>query len=91
MIARYFFHLHDGTFVADPEGTELPDWRAAWAHAMFWAGEVVRRRGAAFWNGEHMRVVVTDAIGTALFELRFSGHLPIERDILGPPVLETMN
>ena len=83
-IARYFFHLHDGAFVADGQGVDLPDWEAASAHALSRAAEAVKASGAKFWKGEHMRVVVTDAVGTAVFELRLSGHLPLEQDILGP-------
>jgi len=26
VIAKYFFHLQDGEFIADREGLELPDW-----------------------------------------------------------------
>lgn len=83
-IARYFFHLHDGIFVADREGVELPDWESASSRALQKGAEVVMASGAKFWKGEHLRVVVTDAVGTALFELLLSGHLPLEQDILGP-------
>ncbi len=91
MIARYFFHLHDGAFVADREGIEFPDWQAASARALDRAGEVVRAHGAKFWKGEHLRIVVTDAVGTALFELRLSGHLPLDEDILGPHEPKLLN
>ena len=84
MIARYFFHLHDGAFVADREGMEFPDWQSASARAVSRAAEVISARGTQFWEGEHLRIVVTDAIGTPLFELRLSGHLPLDRNILGP-------
>ena len=84
MIARYFFHLHDGAFIADREGMEFPDWQSASSRALARATEAVNDRGAKFWEGEHLRVVVTDAIGTALFELRLSGHLPLDKSILGP-------
>lgn len=84
MIARYYFHLHDGAFVVDPDGLELPDWQAASDRSVARAGEVIRERGIKFWQGEHLRIVVTDSVGTALFELRLSGHLPLDKDILGP-------
>ncbi len=84
MSARYYFHLDDSVFVLDPKGMEFPDWQSASAHALARAAEVVRDRGEKFWEGEHLRIVVTDAVGTALFELRLSGHLPLERNILGP-------
>ena len=76
VIAKYYFHLHDGVFVVDPQGMDLPDWQSASDRAVARAHEAIRKRGAAFWQGEHIRVIVTDATGTALFELRLSGHLP---------------
>lgn len=81
---NYHFHVQDGAFVADREGRELPDWQAAVERALERAGEVVTERGVVFWKGEHLRIVVTDPIGTALFELRLSGHLPLERHVAGP-------
>jgi hypothetical protein len=90
-IARYYFHLHDGAFVADRAGVELPDWQSASDHAVVRAGEVISERGAKFWKGEHLRIVVTDAVGTALFELRLSGHLPLDEDILGPHERSLLN
>jgi len=76
--------LHDGKFVADRYGVELPDWEAASAHAMLRASEAVAAIGAKFWKSEHLRIVVTDSVGTALFELRLLGHLPLDRHVLGP-------
>lgn len=90
-MARYYFHLHDGTFVADGEGIELPDWEAASALAMVRAGQAVAASGAKFWKGEHLRVVVTDQVGTGLFELRLSGHLPLETNLLSPEDLGIIN
>lgn len=84
MIAKYFFHLHDGAFIADREGAELPDWEAASARALATGAKAVEASGIKFWKGEHLRIVVTDGVGTALFELRLSGHLPLEQNILGP-------
>lgn len=91
VIAKYYFHLHDGAFVVDPEGTDLPDWQSASDRAVVRAGEAIRKRGATFWQGEHIRVVVTDAAGTALFELRLSGHVPADQNILGPHLASMIN
>ena len=91
VIARYYFHLHDGKFVADRDGTEFPDWEAASIYALVRAGEAVAERGAKFWKGEHLRIVVTDRVGTALFELRLSGHLPLELNVLSPEELSLIN
>jgi len=76
--------LNNGAFVADREGVELPDWQAAVDRTLQRAVEAVKQRGAPFWKGEHLRIVVTDPIGTALFELRLSGHLPLEPHAAGP-------
>ncbi len=70
---------------------ELPDWESASARALQKGAEAVAASGAKFWKGEHLRVVVTDAIGTALFELRLSGHLPLDEDILGPYDVNAVN
>ena len=90
-MARYYFHLHDGTFVADRKGVELPDWEAASAFAMVRAAQAVAASGAKFWKSEHLRVVVTDQVGTALFELRLSGHLPLETNLLSPEEIGSIN
>ncbi|MET0530181.1 MAG: hypothetical protein ABW003_17905 [Microvirga sp.] len=90
-IATYHFHLHNGSFIADREGEELPNWQAAVERALHRAAELVKGRGAAFWQGEHARIVVTDAIGTAVFELRFSGHLPLEPHASGPRDPDLLN
>jgi len=91
VIAKYFFHLQDGEFILDREGLELPDWEAASNRALLKGAEAIRARGVKFWTGEHLRVIVTDSIGTALFELRLSGHLPLERNTLGPHEAGTLN
>jgi hypothetical protein len=91
VIAKYFFHLHDGTFITDHKGRDLPDWESASTRALQVGAEAVAASGAKFWKGEHLRVVVTDAVGTALFELRLSGHVPLDEDILGPHELSSIN
>jgi hypothetical protein len=91
MIARYYFHLHDGKFVADRDGTEFADWTGASGHAVVRAGAAIAARGASFWKGEHLRIVVTDSVGTALFELRLSGHRPLTPNVLGPDELGPIN
>lgn len=90
-MARYHFNLYDGKFVADRDGIEFPDWEAATAFAVVRAGEAVAASGAKFWKGEHLRIVVTDPVGTALFELRLSGHLPLETNLLSPEDFGSVN
>lgn len=91
VIAKYFFHLQDGAFIADREGIELPDWQGVSAFALDRAGAAVKASGVKFWKGEHLRIVVTDAVGTALFELRLSGHLPLDESVLGPHEPSSIN
>ena len=54
---RYFFHLHDGVDVLDPEGTVLRGHEEAKAQAIMTAGEIVREKGKEFLDESCMTVV----------------------------------
>lgn len=71
-MARYFFHLRDGQYISDTEGTELPDIRSAQREAVKFAGGLLRDNADKFWNGEDWRFEVTDGTGLVLFTLHFS-------------------
>jgi hypothetical protein len=62
---RYFFHLQGSKRIADEDGAEFPDDRAAMAEAALVARDLARHRDdAAAW-----RVVVTDANGHDVAEV----------------------
>jgi len=69
---RYFFHVHDGVSLPDPEGTELRDIYEAQAEAVRLSGELLREIGREFWNGGNWQVKVTDGSGALLFTLTFT-------------------
>ena len=74
---RYFFHVDNGVFSADPDGTELADLAAAQAAAVTLSGEIVREKGLAFWaSGSPWRLHFTDQAHQLLFTLQFSANVP---------------
>lgn len=79
---RYFFHIQDGLWAPDEEGTELPDIYTAQAEAVRLSGEVLRDMGAKLWNGLEWQLKVADEGGEILFVLRFSAE---ERPALNDP------
>jgi hypothetical protein len=70
---RYFFHLVDGFYAPDHEGTELPDHDAARAAASGYAAEVLRKNAQAIWQGHEVRVEVLDAAKRLLFTVLILG------------------
>lgn len=71
---RYFFTVHDGRAIPDPDGTELPDIYAAQGQAIEMAGEILREMGAEFWRDTEWRMEVAGERGGVLFVLRFSAE-----------------
>ena len=76
---RYFFHIHYGCSIRDPEGTELPDIYVAQAEAVRLSGALLRDLGAKFWDEKDWKLEVTDGLDQTLFILTFSVE---ERSIL---------
>ncbi|KQN71333.1 hypothetical protein ASE94_11185 [Devosia sp. Leaf64] len=69
---RYFFHVRDGEFIPDLEGTELPDDTAACREAVITAGNMLADIAAGFWNtGEWTMVVIENDREVCI--LTFSG------------------
>jgi hypothetical protein len=69
---RYFFHIHDGRSIRDPEGTGLPDIYVAQAEAVRLSGALLRDLGAKFWDEKDWKLEVTDELDQTLFILTFS-------------------
>lgn len=68
---RYFFDVHDGTSLPDPEGTELPDRRAMRSEAIRMAGQILDDLDGKF-RGEVWVMNVRDDGGRVVMTLRFS-------------------
>jgi hypothetical protein len=72
---RYFFHVHDGTYLADLEGTELPDDGAARREAMAASVGLLRDLGERVWTGKVWQMKVEDENGREVFSLIFKGEM----------------
>lgn len=68
---RYFFNVHDGSDLPDPEGTELADLDAARKYAVRYAACLLLDSSETFWGGTDWSMDVTDDQGLFLFTLHF--------------------
>ncbi len=71
-MARYFFHVMDGSHERDATGVELRDLKEARRVAADLGGKTLVEGAAAFWDGQPWSVHVTDESGLALFELHLT-------------------
>jgi hypothetical protein len=71
-MARYFFHVYNGTAHLDEEGTELPGLDEARQEAVQTAGEILRGNDIKAWKGSDWHMAVTNAAGGAMLGLYFS-------------------
>jgi hypothetical protein len=75
-MARYFFHVSDGTFVLDEVGVELPDVTSAQTAAIQLTAEILKDGvSGPLWNRLCWRVEVTDSPqvgGQRFFVVNFS-------------------
>ncbi len=70
---RFFFHIRDGTYLPDTEGTELPNIEAARIQAVRASGEAIRDLGVKFWDYQgEWAMNVTDEAGNKVVTLKFS-------------------
>ena len=72
----YFFHVRNGSTTLDSEGVEFPDIDSARREAVCTCGEILREVPTAIWNGDTLRLWVTDrpgGKGNTLFSLDVSG------------------
>ena len=68
----YYFHIQDGEYLPDREGTELPDIATAQVEAVRLAGQLLSEGAEKFWFGDAWMLRVTDDTDLTLFELTFS-------------------
>ncbi|GEP06699.1 DUF6894 family protein [Methylobacterium oxalidis] len=71
-MARYFFNIIDGQFLADHEGTECASLEEARAKAIETAGTILRDAGRSLWDGAEWQMLVTDEDRRTLLKLQFS-------------------
>ena len=71
-MARYFFHVIDGKFFVDEEGTECLNLTHVREQAIATAGAILKDLGGAFPSGLEWQMHVTDEEKVTLFKLRFS-------------------
>ena len=69
---RYFFHTQNGDCVRDDQGEELKSVDAAREEAVAVLGEILRYRGASFWDTRAFSVIVTDADGETVVSITAS-------------------
>lgn len=72
---RYFFHIHDGTAVIDPDGVELPGADDAREKAVEAAAEALHHLGPRFWESGKWLMRATDENGNPICLITFSGEL----------------
>jgi hypothetical protein len=68
---RYYFHLEDGGFSPDRDGTDIDEAADVRDEAIRMAGEVVRDLGAG-WGGTEWKMHVTDGDADPVLTLTFS-------------------
>jgi len=68
-MARYFFHVRDGSSLEDEDGVELAPHRVR-AEAIDFAGAILREKAAHQWPEREWAVEVTDESSRVLFRLR---------------------
>jgi hypothetical protein len=80
LMPRYFFHVVDGTELADQEGTELPDLEHARIQGARLLGTLLADQPAEFWSTAPWLVRVADERGQVLAVIRIEaaqkGGLP---------------
>ena len=74
VMARYFFHFHDGTDQPDHTGTELASSEAARGAAVVFMGEKLRELDGDFWPEGEWSIRVVDETGAAVCAIRVSGN-----------------
>jgi hypothetical protein len=70
---RYFFNLAGAVHDPDNAGVELPDMEAARVLSVVHAAEIIRDRPQVVWEGDEVRVEVTDDRGLVLFTVIVAG------------------
>jgi len=68
-LPRYYFHTENGDRIRDDQGEELAGVEAAREEAVTVLGEILRYRGASFWDTGSFSVIVTDDGGRTVVSI----------------------
>jgi hypothetical protein len=75
-MARYYFHLEDGEYLADEVGLDLQGMNEVRSEAIRSGAEILRDYGLDGWNGTEWRMNVVNEAGRTVFNLMFSATEP---------------
>ena len=73
---RFFFHVHDGEFIPDEDGTDLPSLISAKREATRYAAKIMGDHPERAWEAGEWSVVVTDEDRLVLFKLTITATVP---------------
>ena len=73
-MARYFFHVMDGTALVDAEGTELATMQEVRDQAVRCAGEILVNEKTGLIVGIPWQMTVANEAGKTVFSLRFEAN-----------------
>lgn len=80
-MARYFFHMHDGTRRPDRDGVELAGPEDAEREAVVFAAEWLQDHPVEFLDDGHLTVCMEDANGLTLLHVEVS----VRQSAANPP------
>jgi hypothetical protein len=83
-MARYFFHIVNGQFFPDSEGTECATADEVKAQAVIAAGEALQDQGFAFWHTGRWYMFVTDAGNNTKLKFSFEAE-DLTGELSAPP------
>jgi hypothetical protein len=72
-MARYYFHIEDGSAILDDLGMELASLAEAKCEAVRYAGSLICDHAGEFWNSGDWTMTVTNEAGVSLFSLALVG------------------
>lgn len=83
---RYFFHRTDGFVEHDDTGTVFKDVAEARVAAVIFAGETLRDKPDYVWQGQELRVEVTDEQGRLILTVvSLAIDAPASQPLAQPP------
>ena len=71
-MARYYFHIEDGSNISDTLGMELSSLAAAKCEALRYASRVICDDAERFWDAGEFQMIVANESGLTLFSLALS-------------------
>jgi hypothetical protein len=70
----YYFHIIDGEFLVDQDGTECINMDDVRTQAIATAGALLRDKAGTYQDGERWQMHVTNAAKKTVFKLQFSAE-----------------